>query len=310
LIGLKKNLKNCDHESKRNLIDPSHRELSISRQCELLGISRGSYYYRPRGESAENLRIMDEIDRQFLETPFYGVKRFKAHVERSLKIRVNEKRIRRLMHLMGINAIYPKPKLSKPGKDHKIYPYLLRNVEIEHPDHVWSIDITYIRVRYGFMYLTAILDWFSRYVIAWDLSNSLEAGESILTLKRALSNGKPRIFNSDQGSQFTSTKFTNILEKSGIEISMDGRGRAFDNIFIERLWRSVKYDHVYHHDYADGNELYRSLQYYFELYNFRRLHESLQYRTPHEVYSGKFVNIGSEVDVENKGRNVDKCRRA
>lgn len=264
---------------------PGHSKISVARQCELLGLSRSSYYYEPQPESPENLLIMAALDKQYTDTPFYGVIKLQEALERSLKIRINHKRIRRLKLLMGLTTIYPKGRnTSKPNKEHEIYPYLLRNVEITHPDHVWSTDITYIGLKHGFMYLTAIMDWYSRYVIAWGLSNSLESSESVETLKKALQTGKPAIFNSDQGSQFTSHKFLAPLKAENISISMDGKGRAFDNIFIERLWRTVKYEHVYLHAFENGYDLYKSLEEYFNFYNYERFHQSLGYKTPFEIY--------------------------
>ena len=269
---------------KINLLEPKNKDISIKRQCSLLGISRTQYYYKKKPEKAENNVIMDEIDKQYIDTPFYGARRFEVHIERKLGIDVNVKRISRLMRKMGIEAIYRKPNLSKQNKAHKIYPYLLRDVKILNNDHVWSTDITYIPMKGGHMYLTAIIDWYSRYVISWGISNSLEKSNSIETLQNALKTGKPEIFNSDQGSQFTSPDYTSILEDKGIQISMDGRGRALDNIFIERLWKSVKYELIYLSDFKDGKELYDGLKKYFDFYNNERPHQSLDYKTPSEVY--------------------------
>jgi putative transposase len=269
---------------KINLLEPKNKDISIKRQCSLLGISRTQHYYKKKSEKDENMAIMEEIDKQYLRTPFYGARHFKVHIERKLGIVVNIKRISRLMRKMGIEAIYRKPNLSKRNKAHKIYPYLLRNVQILNNDHVWSTDITYIPMKGGHIYLTAIIDWYSRYVISWGISNSLEKSNSIETLQDALKTGKPEIFNSDQGSQFTSPDYTSILEKKDIKISMDGRGRALDNIFIERLWKSVKYELIYLSDFKDGKELYEGLKEYFDFYNNERPHQSLDYKTPSEVY--------------------------
>ena len=254
--------------------------MSIARQCELLGLARSSCYYQPAGESAENLALMRRIDEQYLKTPYFGSRRM-ADV-----LSINRKRARRLMELMGIEAIYPKrrPRTSQPGAGHKIYPYLLRNVEITRPDQVWSSDITYIPMRQGFFYLTAVIDWHSLYVLAWRLSNTLDGSFCHEALDEALSRGQPEIFNTDQGAQFTAEAFTSRLASRGIAISMDGRGRALDNVFIERLWRTVKYEEVYRKEYADGWELAASLASYFQFYCYERGHQSLGYRTPAEVY--------------------------
>jgi putative transposase len=243
-----------------------------------LGLPRSTRYYRPLGESAANLALMRRIDEQYLATPFYGSRRM------SVMLGVNRKRIQRLMRLMGIEAIYPKRRTTWPGGGHKIYPYLLRNLEILRPDHAWAADITYVPLRHGFLYLVAIMDWFSRYVLAWRLSNTLEGSFCIEALEEALTAAKPEIFNSDQGSQFTAAAFTSRLEACGAAISMDGRGRAIDNVFVERLWRSVKYEEVYLRDYADGWEAEERLRSYFRFYSHERVHQALGYRTPADVY--------------------------
>ncbi len=248
------------------------------RQCRLAALSRSSWYYHPRDETAENLALMRQIDEQYLKTPFYGSRKL-ADV-----LSVNRKRVQRLMRIMGLEAIYPKRRTTQPGVGHKIYPYLLRNVEIVRPDQVWSTDITYIPLRQGFLYLVAILDWYNRYVLAWRLSNTLTGAFCLEALEEALAHGKPEIFNSDQGSQFTAAAFTGRLESAGVAISMDGRGRALDNVFVERLWRSVKYEEVYLKDYGDGWEAEASLARYFRFYCERRIHQALDYRTPLEVY--------------------------
>jgi putative transposase len=252
--------------------------LSVARQCELLDLPRSTWYYQRQGESAENLALMRRVDAQYLKTPFYGSRRMAA------ALGVNRKRVQRLMRVMGLEALYPKRRTTRPGAGHKIYPYLLRNVEIERPDQVWSIDITYVPLRHGFMYLTAVLDWFSRYVLSWRLSNTLEGSFCEEALEEALSRGQPEIFNSDQGSQFTARSFTSRLESRGIAISMDGRGRALDNVFVERLWRTVKYEEVYLKDYADGWEAESSLRRHFRFYCRERVHQALGYRRPAEVY--------------------------
>jgi putative transposase len=252
--------------------------LSIARQCELAGLPRSSWYYAPVGEKPANLALMRLIDEQYLRTPFYGSRKI-AEV-----LGVNRKRVQRLMRIMGIEAVSPKRRTTRSAAGHKIYPYLLRNVQITRPDQVWSTDITYVPVRHGFLYLVAVMDWFSRYVLAWRLSNTLEGSFCVEALEEALSDGRPEIFNSDQGSQFTAAAFTSRLEACGIAISMDGRGRALDNAFIERLWRTVKYEEVYLKDYATGWEAERSLESYFQFYCDERVHQSLGYRTPAEVY--------------------------
>jgi putative transposase len=253
--------------------------LSIARQCELVGLARSTRYYEPAGESVENLELMREIDEWYLKKPFYGSRRI------AKALGVNRKRVQRLMRLMGIEAIYPKPKTSVAASGHRVYPYLLRNVEIVQPDQVWSTDITYVPVRHGFLYLVAVMDWYSRFVLSWRLSNTMDSRFCLEALEIALSGGRPEIFNSDQGSQFTSNVFTGRLEESGVAISMDGRGRALDNVFIERLWRSVKYEEVYLKDYATAREAEESLAAYFHFYCHERVHQALGYRTPAEVYS-------------------------
>ena len=265
------------------MIDPDHAHISVQRQCELLGLARSTYYYRLRPESALNLLFMNLIDEQYTRTPFYGVPRMTAWLRRQ-GYGVNHKRIGRLMRLMGLEAIYPKPRLSIPSKEHPIYPYVLQGVSIDRPDQVWGADITYIRLAHGFMYLVAIMDWFSRYVLSWELSNTLETNFCLKALEGALMRSQPEIFNSDQGSQFTSLEFSGRLQACGITISMDGRGRVFDNIFVERLWRTVKYEEVYLNHYQTVSEARCGLTEYFQFYNTERIHSSLEYRTPEEVY--------------------------
>lgn len=270
-------------EVKRTLIEPDHAALSIRRQCGLLGLNRASYYYEPASESELNLTLMRLIDEQYLETPFYGYPKMTGHL-RLLGYPVNRKRVARLMGLMGIQAVVPKKQLSKSNPDHKVYPYLLRDVDIAHCDQVWSTDITYIPMVRGFMYLVAVMDWYSRYVLSWELSNTLDTSFCLSALELALGVRQPEIFNTDQGTQFTSNTFTKRLEDAGIAISMDGRGRVFDNIFIERLWRSVKYENIYLNAYETVPELNDGLEHYFQLYNHRRPHQSLANRTPAQVY--------------------------
>lgn len=266
------------------MVEPDYPEISVRRQCDLLGLSRASYYYQPAQASELNLKLMTMIDEQYTETPFYGWRRMTTHLRRDKKQMVNGKRVRRLMRKMGLQAIFPGPKAKKPGGEHKIYPYLLRHVPIVRRNQVWSTDITYIRMATGFMYLTAVIDWYSRYVLAWQLSNTLDNYFCLVALEQALAQAKPEIFNTDQGVQFTAHNFTGRLERDNIQISMDGRGRALDNVFVERLWRSVKYEHIYLYDHSTVADLHAGLNDYFDFYNHRRFHQSLDDRTPAEVY--------------------------
>ena len=271
---------------RRQMVDREHPSLSLGRQCALLGVSRSSLYYRPRAASAEDLSLMGEIDRQYLETPFYGSRRMKAWLERS-GIRVSRKRVQRLMRAMGLRAIYRQPSTSRRSPQDPVYPYLLRNVRITRPNLVWVADITYLPMARGFLYLVAVMDWHSRYVVAWRLSNTLEAGFCAEALEEALGHGQPEVFNTDQGSQFTSLEFTRVLKDCGVWISMDGKGRYQDNIFVERLWRTVKYEEVYLKAYASVLEAERGLADYFRFYNGLRPHQALGYRTPAEVFHGE-----------------------
>lgn len=270
-------------EQKRQMIEPGHTQISIRRQCDLLGINRASYYYQAASESPLNLELMRAIDEQYLKMPFYGWPRMTAHLRRQ-GYDINHKRVQRLMQLMGLQAIYPRSRPKRERHDHKIYPYLLRGLEIVHPHQVGSTDITYLPIQNGLMYLVAVIDWYSRYILAWQLSHTLDGHFGQVALHQALSQGKPEIFNTDQGVQFTAEAFTSILEQAHIQISMDGRGRALDNIFIERFWRSLKYDDIYVNDYATVPDLWAGLDRYFTLYNQHRLHQSLDYRTPAEVH--------------------------
>ena len=260
-----------------------HETLSIRRQCELLGLNRSTLYYCGVGVSEEDLQLMRLIDEQFSRRPIYGSRRLVIWLASQQHV-VNRKHVQRLMRQMGLVAIYPKPRLSVGKKEHKIYPYLLRNVAVTRPNQVWATDITYVRLARGFMYLVALLDWYSRYVLSWRLSNSLEESFCIEALEEALAWQCPEIFNSDQGVQFTSKSFTSRLEDRGVAISMDGRGRVFDNIFIERLWRTVKYEDIYLKDYETVPELRHGLEDYFTFYCYERPHQSLDNRTPWEVY--------------------------
>ena len=268
------------------MIERETGDVSLSRQCRLLEISRSSLYYRPKGESAETLALMRRIDELFLLYPFYGSRQMVRHLRRE-GVRVGRHRVRRLMRLMGIEAIYRAPRTTKPHPKHKVYPYLLRGLSIERPDQVWCSDITYIPVHGGFLYLVAVMDWASRRVLSWRLSNSLDASFCVEALAEALDRyGKPDIFNTDQGSQFTSGDFTGLLEDAKVKISMDGRGRFLDNIFIERLWRSLKYEAVYLHDLVDGIEARRLIDGWFTFYSEERPHTALGGRTPAEVHDG------------------------
>jgi putative transposase len=273
-------------EQKRRAIEVGESRVSIRRQCELLGLSRGSWHYLPRGESEENLRLMRLLDEQYTRTPFYGVLRMTAWLQRQ-GYAVNEKRVRRLLRTMGLMAIYPRPKTSLPAPSHQVYPYLLRGVAITRPNFVWSTDITYVRLAHGFVYLVAIMDWYSRYVLAWRLSNSLETHFCLEALDQALARTTPQIFNTDQGAQFTSVEFTSRLHQKGVRISMDGRGRALDNVFVERLWRSVKWEQVYVNSYHSVRDAWDGLNRYFTFYNHERPHQALAYRTPAEVYHAR-----------------------
>jgi len=274
---------------KRGCVEPEHSSLSISRQCELIALPRTSYYRQPASfaESSENLKLMRLIDEEYMRHPFYGSRNMRTYLKR-LGHKVNRKRIQRLMRKMGIESIAPKPNTSRPGKGHKVYPYLLKNLDINSPNQVWCTDITYIRLRGGFVYLTAVMDWHSRYVLSWEVSVTMDDAFCVNALKSAIrKHGVPDIFNTDQGSQFTGNAFTGVLKEHSIKISMDGKGRAMDNIFIERLWRSVKYEEVYIKEYSSVSELVQELKVYFEFYNEERPHQSHDDLTPAEVYWGK-----------------------
>ena len=277
---------------KQSCIEPAHPRLSISRQCKLLGLHRSSYYRQnnyPMKESRENLKLMRLIDEEYTRHPFYGSRKMRDYLGRC-DYKVNRKRVQRLMRIMGIQSIAPKPDTSAPRKEHKTYPYLLKGMKIEKPNQVWCSDITYIRMPGGFVYLTAVMDWYSRYVLSWEVSTTMDNIFCVNALQSAIRRfGKPEIFNTDQGSQYTSNNFTGVLKQHKIKISMDGKGRCMDNIFIERLWRSVKYEEVYIKEYSNVKELINALKQYFEFYNFERSHQSLNRNTPAEIYFGKFV---------------------
>ncbi len=264
-------------------MEPGHATLSVRRQCALLGLNRASWYYQAATESPDNLRLMRQLDEEYTRHPFYGSRKLTQWL-RSQGEEVNRKRVQRLLRVMGLEAIYPKPRLSQGGRGHRVFPYLLRGVTVARPNQVWSTDITYVPLSRGFMYLAAIIDWYSRYVLAWRLSNTLDGSFCLEMLDEALGQGRPEIFNSDQGVQFTAAAFTGRLEAAGIKVSMDGRGRCLDNVFVERLWRTVKYEDIYLYRYESVLELQRGLQRYFPFYNGERLHQSLDYRTPAAVY--------------------------
>ena len=268
------------------MVDRQHEKLSITRQCRLVSVSRSSFYYEARGESPENLRLMRQIDEQFLETPFFGTRQMTRWLRRQAET-VSRKRVRRLMRLLGLQAIYQRPRTSQPHPEHRIYPYLLRDLSITRPNHVWCSDVTYIPLERGFLYLVVVMDWASRMALSWRLSNSLETSFCVEALKEALElYGPPEIFNTDQGSQYTSLDFIEVLKDAGIKISMDGKGRWMDNVFIERLWRSLKYEEVYLSEYTTGSEARAGIGWWIDFYNQSRPHSSLEDRTPNEAYTG------------------------
>jgi putative transposase len=268
------------------MIDPTEKGLSVSRQCRMLGICRSSRYYKRKPIKPDGLELMRLIDEQYLKTPSWGSRSMRNYLRRR-GYKVNRKRVQRLMRLMGLEAIYPKPKTSRPHPGHKLYPYLLRNLNIDRPNKVWAADVTYIPMARGFMYLVVVMDWHSRKVLSWRLSNTLEADFCVEALEDALSrHGCPEIFNTDQGAQFTSQAFTGVLKSHEIQISMDGRGRVQDNIFIERLWWSIKYQYLYLWSFDNGAQLRQGLDQWFQLYNQERSHQALDNLTPDEVYYG------------------------
>jgi putative transposase len=269
-------------ERKRSLVEPEHQRLSVVRQCELLGMSRASYYYDPWEWDETALAMLRTLDEEYTRHPFQGKRRMRDYL-RELGYDVGVQRTRTLMAWLGLEAIYPKKNLSVPNREHKKYPYLLRNLPIVRPNQVWCSDITYVRLHRGFTYLTVVMDWFSRYVIAWELSTTMEADFCVRCLQRALETRKPEIFNTDQGSQYTSDDFTRVLSAAGVRISMNGAGRCFDNIMVERLWRTVKQEEVYLKDYESVLDCRANLAAFFERYNHRRRHSSLKAR-PAEIY--------------------------
>jgi putative transposase len=265
------------------MIDRTDRTLSLSTQAGLLNISRASLYYRRRGPSAKEVRLKHRIDELYTQYPFYGSRRIHRQLQREGEV-VGENTVAKYMRQMGIRAIYPGPNLSKRAKNATIYPYLLRQVTAGYPNHVWGIDITYIRLQRGWLYLVAVLDWYSRFIIGWELDDTLEIPFVLRTVDRALAQATPTIWNSDQGSHFTSPQYLDRLTAAGVQISMDGKGRAIDNIFTERLWRTLKYEEVYLKDYETPRQARRSLTDYIQFYNYQRLHQSLDYLTPAELY--------------------------
>lgn len=266
------------------MIETNHPTLSIRRQCDLIGLNRSTFYWQPAGESLLNLALMQLIDQEYTRAPFYGYRKMTGRLNQEYGYAVNRKRVARLMAKMGLRAIYPQPKTTMASKQHKKYPYLLRGLDINRPNQVWAADITYIPMPQGFMYLVAFMDWFSRFVIAWQLSNTLDGTFCLAALRHALQYGRPDIFNTDQGVQFTAHDFTYELETADIRISMDGRGRYLDNIFVERLWRTVKYEDIYIKEYAHVPALFTGLGSYFHVYNYERPHQSLGYATPADVH--------------------------
>ncbi len=274
------------------MVNPSHDSLSIVRQCQILRISRSGWYYESKGESALNLQLMRLIDEQHLKTPYYGSRQMTRHLRRN-GFSLSRKRVQRLMRFVGIRAVYQAPKTSISNPQHKIYPYLLKDLDINRPNQVWSTDITYIPVKRGFLYLVAIMDWHSRKVLSWRLSNTMDSDFCVDALKEALLvYGKPEIFNTDQGSQFTSVAFTSVLQENGIKISMDGKGRWVDNVFIERLWRSLKYECVYLQSFENGKEARTAISEWLQHYNVSRPHSTFNGQTPSEVYHKIFASTG------------------
>lgn len=281
----KKKAGDFSSEIKRSWIEENHPELSLRQQCALAGLGRSSYYQEPvRGEDPYNLKLMRVIDEQYLHTPFYGVPKMTVWLQ-GQGHGVNHKRVERLMGIMGLQSVLPGPQTSRKHPAHRIYPYLLKGKILQRVNEAWASDITYVPMQNGYMYLVAVIDWYSRYVLAWEVSNTLETDFCMVALESALSQGVPEIFNTDQGAQFTSQQFTGRLETAGIRVSMDGRGRAVDNIYTERLWWSVKYENIYLRDYADGQALREGLKKYFRYYNTERMHQALGYQTPAAVHA-------------------------
>ena len=271
-------------DRRRQMIETEHPQLSIVRQCELVLVSRSGFYHRPAAETPLNLELMRRIDMQFLEAPWYGSRQMARHLRRE-GYQVGRKRIRRLMARMGLTPIYQRPRTTVPNPGHRVFPYLLRDLVIDRPNQVWCTDITYLPMRRGFLYLVAVMDWATRRVLTWRVSNTMDVEFCLEALEEALARfGRPEIFNSDQGSQFTSPRFTGILQQAGVRISMDGRGRWMDNVFIERLWRSLKYECIYLHAFETGSELRAGLSKWIGYYNAGRPHSALAGQTPDEAY--------------------------
>ena len=293
-------------EEKIKMLEKKDSKYSIREQCQILGINRTGLYYKPVPTSKETLEIMGLLDKEHTRHPFYGVPKMTEFLKRK-GYKIGPDKVRTLLRMMGLEAIYPKPKTSIPNKQHKIYPYLLKDVKITRPNQVWSADITYIKLDEGFVYLVAIIDWYSRYVLSWQLSNSLDASFCVEALKEALKSGKPDIFNTDQGCQFTSIAFTDVLEQNDILISMDAKGRVFDNIFVERLWRTVKYEDIHIKGYRNIPEAQLGLVEYFDFYNNERYHQSLDYKTPFEMLAKK--KLSTELELLTKKEKSSKKER-
>jgi len=268
-----------------SMIETDHPDLSVRYQADLLGISRSTFYYQPVDISESEHNIMCRIDEIYTQSPFYGHRRITDTLKKDDKLSINRKKVRRLMQKMGLVAIYPKPKTSIANTEHKVYPYLLRGIKITHPNHVWATDITYIRMEKGFLYLVAVIDWYSRYILSWQLSNTMDVTFCLEALNQALETATPTIFNTDQGAQFTSCAFTNILKNKQINISMNGKGRCIDNMVIERFWRSLKYEDVYLKDYNTVKTAYDNIAAYINFYNNKRPHQALQSSTPINCYN-------------------------
>jgi putative transposase len=297
LAWLKKNSP-ASAEVRRSLLEPGHASISLRRQCDLLGLPRSTAYYAPIPETADNLQLMREIDAVYVANPAYGSRTITAVLSNG-GWSVNRKRVQRLMRLMNLAGVTPKRTTSKPTPGHRVFAYLLRNVAITHPDHVWSTDITYVPLRHGFVDLTAVIDWYSRYVLSWKLSNRLEGSFCLEALDAALARGQPEVFNTDQGTQFTATAFVNRLLDRSVAVSMDGRGRALDNVFVERLWRTVKYQELYLREYESVADVEEGLALYFEKYNHERPHQALDNLTPAKVYEW-----GAPVRAK---KRIDRC---